>query len=132
MRSKMINIQGIYNKATVYTDNLEPSAESQLRAMVDQPFCAGSRTPGLRVAGFPPLLNGTQLIMLMSLRYCFPKTRKPVSACRNVLIRREHLIFLIGRDGTFDQLRVFGYDRIPTLDIDYGKHWGKKSLHVPL
>lgn len=34
------------------------------------------------------------------------------------------------KDGTFDQLRVFGDDRIPTLDIDYGKHRGKKSLHV--
>lgn len=28
------------------------------------------------------------------------------------------------------QLRVFVDDRIPTLDIDYGKHRGKKSLHV--
>lgn len=34
------------------------------------------------------------------------------------------------KDGTFDQLRVFGDDRIPTLDIDYGKHRGKKSMHV--
>ena len=34
------------------------------------------------------------------------------------------------KDGTFNQLRVFGDDRIPTLDIDYGKHQGKKSLHV--
>lgn len=34
------------------------------------------------------------------------------------------------KDGTFDQLRVFGDDRIPTMDIDYGKHRGKKSLHV--
>ena len=34
------------------------------------------------------------------------------------------------RDGTFDQLRVFGEDRIPQFDIDYGKHQGKTSLHV--
>ena len=34
------------------------------------------------------------------------------------------------KDGTFDQLRVFGEDRIPQFDIDYGKHQGKASLHV--
>lgn len=34
------------------------------------------------------------------------------------------------KDGTFDQLRVFGDDRIPRFDIDYGKHQGKTSLHV--
>jgi hypothetical protein len=34
------------------------------------------------------------------------------------------------KDGTFDQLRVFGEDRIPQFDIDYGKHQGKTSLHV--
>ena len=33
-------------------------------------------------------------------------------------------------DGTFDQLRVFGADRIPQFDIDYGMHQGKKYLHV--
>ena len=32
--------------------------------------------------------------------------------------------------GTFSQLRVFGEDRIPQFDIDYGTHRGKKSLHV--
>ena len=31
---------------------------------------------------------------------------------------------------TFSQLRVFGEDRIPEFDIDYGTHQGKKSLHV--
>ena len=34
------------------------------------------------------------------------------------------------KDGVFDQLRVFGEDRLPIFDIDYGKHQGKKSLHV--
>ncbi len=34
------------------------------------------------------------------------------------------------KDGTFSQLRVFGDDRIPKFDIDYGKHQGKTSLHV--
>ena len=34
------------------------------------------------------------------------------------------------KDGTFDQLRVFGADRIPQFDIDYGMHQGKKYLHV--
>lgn len=32
--------------------------------------------------------------------------------------------------GIFDQLRVFGNDRIPQFDIDYGRHRGKLSLHV--
>ena len=34
------------------------------------------------------------------------------------------------KDGTFDQLRVFGADRIPQFGIDYGMHQGKKYLHV--
>ena len=34
------------------------------------------------------------------------------------------------KDGTFNQLRVFGDDRIPRFDIDYGVHQGKTSLHV--
>ncbi len=34
------------------------------------------------------------------------------------------------KNGDFDQLRVFGEDRIPQFDIDYGVHDGKKSLHV--
>lgn len=34
------------------------------------------------------------------------------------------------KNGAFDQLRVFGNDRIPEFDIDYGKHQGKTSLHV--
>ena len=37
---------------------------------------------------------------------------------------------LYRRDGTFDQLRVFGKDRKPVFDIDYGKHQGTYSLHV--
>ena len=34
------------------------------------------------------------------------------------------------KSGVFDQLRVFGEDRIPQFDIDYGRHQGKLSLHV--
>lgn len=34
------------------------------------------------------------------------------------------------KDGTFDQLRVFGDDRIPKFDIDYGLHKGEKTLHI--
>lgn len=34
------------------------------------------------------------------------------------------------KDGTFDQLRVFGNDRKPLFDIDYGMHEGEKSLHI--
>ena len=34
------------------------------------------------------------------------------------------------KDGKFDQLRVFGDNRIPKFDIDYGKHQGKISLHI--
>lgn len=34
------------------------------------------------------------------------------------------------KDGRFDQLRVFGDNRIPKYDIDYGMHQGKYSLHV--
>lgn len=34
------------------------------------------------------------------------------------------------KDGIFDQLRVFGSDRKPKFDIDYGMHNGQKSIHV--
>ena len=34
------------------------------------------------------------------------------------------------KGGTFAQLRVFGNDRIPKYDIDYGVHQGKKYLHI--
>lgn len=37
---------------------------------------------------------------------------------------------LYRKNGNFDQLRVFGENRIPQFDIDYGVHDGKKSLHV--
>lgn len=37
---------------------------------------------------------------------------------------------LYRKNGDFDQLRVFGENRIPQFDIDYGVHDGKKSLHV--
>ena len=39
----MIEIQGKYNTAKVYTDALEPSAEGQIQALCDQPFAQGSR-----------------------------------------------------------------------------------------
>lgn len=38
----MIEIIGLYNTAKIFTEAFEPSAESQIRAMLDQPFCAGS------------------------------------------------------------------------------------------
>ena len=38
----MIVIYGKYNSAVVYTDELESSAEGQIRALCDQPFTAGS------------------------------------------------------------------------------------------
>lgn len=37
---------------------------------------------------------------------------------------------LYRKNGDFNQLRVFGENRIPQFDIDYGVHNGKKSLHV--
>lgn len=37
---------------------------------------------------------------------------------------------LYRKNGDFDQLRVFGENRIPQFDIDYGIHDGRKSLHV--
>ncbi len=37
---------------------------------------------------------------------------------------------LYGKDGTFKQFIIFGNDRKPVYQIDYGIHQGKKSLHV--
>ena len=39
----MIEIQGHYNTAKVFTDILEPAAESQIRHLLDQPFIADSK-----------------------------------------------------------------------------------------
>ena len=41
--AKGIIIKGIFNSAKVYAGSLEHSAESQIQAMLDQPFCAGSQ-----------------------------------------------------------------------------------------
>lgn len=39
--------------------------------------------------------------------------------------------YLLLRDnGEFSQLRVFDADRKPILDVDFGKHANKKSLHA--
>lgn len=37
---------------------------------------------------------------------------------------------LYRKNGDFDQLRIFGEDRMPIFDIDYGVHNGKKTLHA--
>ncbi|MBR4435124.1 MAG: RtcB family protein [Clostridia bacterium] len=39
----MLTIPGTYTTAIIYTDELEPSAEGQIRALCDQPFAAGSK-----------------------------------------------------------------------------------------
>lgn len=39
----MFEITGTYNSAKVFTDNLEPSAEGQIKALCEQPFAEGSR-----------------------------------------------------------------------------------------
>jgi hypothetical protein len=42
--------------------------------------------------------------------------------------RTSYLLYR--KNGDFDQLRVFGDDRTPQFDIDYGNHHHQKSLHV--
>lgn len=37
---------------------------------------------------------------------------------------------LLNPDGSFKQFRQYGEDRKPLLDIDYGIHKGKLSLHI--
>ncbi len=39
----MIEIIGTYNSAKVYTNELEPSAEGQIRTLCEQPFASGSK-----------------------------------------------------------------------------------------
>ena len=39
----MIIVRGKYNEAKIYTDGLEPTAESQIKALCDQAYMAGSR-----------------------------------------------------------------------------------------
>lgn len=39
----MIELTGLYATAKIYTDIIEPSAEGQIKALLDQPFAAGSK-----------------------------------------------------------------------------------------
>ena len=39
----MIEINGVYANAIVYTDEIEASAAGQIQALCDQPFAAGSK-----------------------------------------------------------------------------------------
>ena len=39
----MIEINGVYANAIIYTDEIEASAAGQIRALCDQPFAAGSK-----------------------------------------------------------------------------------------
>ena len=39
----MIEIKGEYNTAKVFTDNLEPSSEGLIKALVNKKFCEGSK-----------------------------------------------------------------------------------------
>ena len=39
----MITLTGTYATAKIYTDDLEPSAEGQIKALLDQPFAGGSK-----------------------------------------------------------------------------------------
>lgn len=48
----------------------------------------------------------------------------------NALTHRVLHTYCYRKNGNFSQIRVFGDDRIPVYDIDYGKHQGKYSLHV--
>ena len=58
------------------------------------------------------------LIGVVAVMMCF------LCACSDVSISRKN------EDKTFSQLRVFGKDRVPEFDIDYGRHQGKLTLHV--
>ena len=39
----MFEIQGVYASAKIYADELEPSAEGQIKVMCDQPFVKGAK-----------------------------------------------------------------------------------------
>lgn len=90
----------------------------------------GSRGSFLESGGFSTPAKWHTVDYVDGIKVLTPKDPK---ASRNLPERSNTpgtAYLKLSPDGTFSQLRVFGANRLPVYDIDYGKHQGKTSLHV--
>lgn len=90
----------------------------------------GSRGSFLESGGFRTPAKWHTVDYIDGIKVLAPKDPK---ASRNLPERSNTpgtAYIKLSPSGTFSQLRVFGADRLPVYDIDYGKHQGKKFLHV--
>lgn len=90
----------------------------------------GSRGSFLESGGFSAPAKWHTVDYVEGIKVLAPKDSK---ASMNLPARSNTpgtLYLSYRKDGVFDQLRVFGKDRIPQYDIDYGVHQGEKSLHI--
>ena len=90
----------------------------------------GSRGSFLESGGFRPPARWQTVDYVDGIKVLAPKDTK---ASRNLPERSNTpgtAYLLYRKNGDFDQLRVFGENRMPQFDIDYGVHEGVKSLHV--
>lgn len=92
----------------------------------------GSRGSFLESGGFSTPAKWHAVDYIEGIKVLEPKDQR---ASRNLPERSNTpgtAYIKLSPDGTFSQLRVFGEDRKPIFDIDYGKHRGEISLHVHL
>lgn len=91
----------------------------------------GSRGSFLESGGFSTPAKWHAVDYIEGIKVLEPKDQR---ASRNLPERSNTpgtAYIKLSPDGTFSQLRVFGEDRKPIFDIDYGTHQGgEKYLHV--
>lgn len=90
----------------------------------------GSRGSFLESGGFSAPAKWQTVDYVDGIKVLAPKNDKASMSLPERSNTPGTMYLLYRKDGVFDQLRVFGKDRIPQYDIDYGKHQGKKSLHI--
>lgn len=90
----------------------------------------GSRGSFLESGGFSTPARWHTVDYVDGIKVLEPKDPK---ASHNLPVRSNTpgtAYLKLDADGCFSQLRVFGEDRFPVYDIDYGVHQGKKFLHA--
>ena len=90
----------------------------------------GSRGSFLESGGFSTPRKWDTIDYIDGIKVLAPKDKKASMSLPERSNTPGTAYVMYRKDGTFDQLRVFGADRIPLFDIDYGMHQGKKYLHI--
>lgn len=90
----------------------------------------GSRGAFLESGGFSAPARWTTVGYVEGIKVLEPKDSKASRKLPMYSKTPGTAYLLYRKDGTFDQLRVFGSDRKPRFDIDYGVHSSRKTLHI--